>query len=323
MKIKVGIIGAGYMGSAHARVYSEIKEVDLIGICDSNPERKILPEKYGCQFFSDPEGMLKKDLDLVSICTPTSTHREIALKALEEGKHVFIEKPIALNHNDGKEIVKKAAKMSRLLGVGFLERFNSAIKSLKREIDLSQIYSTISLRFGPGTPRIKDIGVLLDLGSHEIDILNYLTKTRPSLIKTYISKNSRGEHEDYAFVSLKYGHIHTHIETSWLPKYKLRKFFLYGNDRFYVLDYMQQKVKFSRAPPKISIESEGWEDFLWASRLVEEEISSSPKEPLKLELEYFVKSIQKGEILDPICNGYEALEVLRIIEEALKGSVHR
>ena len=316
MKLKVGIIGAGYMGSAHARVYSEIKEADLIGICDFNPEKKSLSEKYGCQFFSDFEDILKMDIDLFSICTPTSTHPRIALKALEEGKHVLIEKPLALNPREGEEIIKKAIKTGRLVGVGFLERFNPAIRRLKESVDFSQIYSTISLRFGPGTPRIKDIGVLLDLGSHEIDILNYLTQTRPDILYTYILHNSNGEHEDYAYVSLKYGHTHAHIETSWIPKYKLRNLILYGNKKFYVLDYMQQKLTSCRAPPKVNLEGGSWEDFLWASRLVEEDVSSQPEEPLKLELKCFIKSVKKGEILDPLCNGHEALEVLRVIQKA-------
>ena len=316
MKLKVGIIGAGYMGSAHARVYSEIKEVDLIGICDFDPDKKSLSGKYGCQFFSDFEDILKKDIDVFSICTPTSTHPKIALKALEEGKHVLIEKPLALNPREGEEIIKKATKTGRLAGVGFLERFNPAIRRLKESVDFSQIYSTISLRFGPGTPRIKDIGVLLDLGSHEIDILNYLIQTRPDIIYTYMLHNSNGEHEDYAYVSLKYGHIHAHIETSWIPKYKLRNLILYGNEKFYILDYMQQKLKSYRAPPKVNVESGSWEDFLWASRLVEEDVSSPPEEPLKLELKCFIKSVKKGEILDPLCNGYEALEVLEVIQKA-------
>lgn len=316
MKLKVGIIGAGYMGSAHARVYSKIKEANLIGICDFNSKKKSLSKKYGCDFFSNFEDILKKDIDLFSICTPTSTHRGIALKALEEGKHVLIEKPLALNHYEGEEIIKKATKMGSLVGVGFLERFNPGIRRLKEFVDLSQVYSTISLRLGPGTPRMKDIGVLLDLGSHEIDILNYLTQTRPDVIYTHILHNSNDEHEDYAYVSLKYGHIHAHIETSWIPKYKLRNLILYGNEKFYVLDYMQQKLKFYKAPPKVNIESESWQDFLWASRLVEEDVSLRPEEPLRLELKCFIKSVKKGEIVDPLCNGYEALEVLRVIQKA-------
>lgn len=317
MRLKVGIIGSGYMGSAHARVYSEIKEADLIGICDFDPNKKSLSEKYGCQFFSDFEDMLKKDIDIFSICTPNSTHPRIALKALEEGKHVLIEKPLALNPSEGEKIIKKARKVGRLVGVGFLERFNPALRKVKESVDFSQIYSTISLRFGPGTPRIRDIGVLLDLGSHEVDILNHLTQTRPDIIYTYMLHNSNSEHEDYAYVSLKYGHIHAHIETSWIPKYKIRNLILYGNEKFYILDYMQQKLKSYRAPPKVNVKGRSWEDFLWASRLVEENISSPPEEPLKLELECFIKSVKKGEILDPLCNGYEALEVLRVIKKAL------
>lgn len=315
MKLKVGVIGLGFMGSAHARVYNQLRECKLIGICDTNPVKKYLAEKYRCRFFEKFTDLLEEELDAVSICTPTSTHGEITLEAMEKNKHVLIEKPLTTDVKNAKKIIKKTKKCG-LLAVGYIERFNPVVNKLREIVDLSHIYSTISLRFGPGSPRKRDVGVLLDLGSHEIDILRYLTKNEPEVLYAFFSSNSSSNLEDYAYVSLRYGHLHSHIETSWLPNYKLRFINLYGNKKFYSLNYAQQKIRCYRAPPEVNIDFGSWEDMLWLSRNVVEDISAPAAEPLKLELKCFIKSVRKGEVLDPLCSGQEALEVLRVIEKS-------
>ncbi len=314
MKVKVGVVGLGFMGSAHARVYSKLKDCELVAICDSNPEKKQIAKAYNCKFFEDSEEFLGENLDAVSVCTPTSLHRDVVIDALENGKHVLVEKPFADSLRNGEEIVKKAATMDRLLAVGYIERFNSAVSKLKEVVDFSQIYSTVSMRFGPFPPRTKYSGVFLDLASHEIDILNYLTGIQPEVLYSHFSSRSDDVFEDYAYISLKYGHIHSHIEASWLPNYKLRLSHLYGNERFYALNYAQQKLSSFRAPPKAKIEHGSWNDILWLSRHVEEDIPISANEPLLLELQCFIDSIKNNEVLDPLCNTQEALQVLKVTD---------
>jgi UDP-N-acetylglucosamine 3-dehydrogenase len=316
MKVKVGVVGLGFMGSAHARVYSKLKECELVGICDSNPEKKQLAKAYNCRFCEDIEEFLGENLDAVSVCTPTSMHRDAVIEALENGKHVLVEKPFADTIRSGEEMTKKAAKMDRLLAVGYIERFNSAVGKLRELVDFSQIYSTVSMRFGPFPPRTKYSGVFLDLASHEIDILNYLTGTQPEVLYTYFSNRSNDSFEDYAYISLKYGHMHSHIEASWLPNYKLRLIHLYGNESFYTLNYAQQKLRAYRAPPKARIEHGSWDDILWLSRHVEEEIPVASSEPLVMELQCFIDSVKRNEVLDPLCNTHDALQVLEVAESA-------
>jgi UDP-N-acetylglucosamine 3-dehydrogenase len=316
MKVKVGVVGLGFMGSAHARVYSKLKECELVGICDSNSDKKHLAKAYNCKFFEDSEEFLGENLDAVSVCTPTSMHKDVVIDALEKGKHVLVEKPFADTLRNGEKMMKKAARMDKLLAVGYIERFNSAVSKLKELIDFSQIYSTVSMRFGPFPPRTKYSGVFLDLASHEIDILNYLTKTQPEVLYSHFSSRSNNSFEDYAYISLKYGHIHSHIEASWLPNYKLRLIHLYGNERFYTLNYAQQKLKSYRAPPKAKIEHGSWDDILWLSRHVEEDIPVSSNEPLLMELQYFIESVKRNEVLDPLCNTQEALQVLEVTDSA-------
>ena len=316
MKVKVGVVGLGFMGSAHARVYSNLKDCELVGICDSNLDKKHLAKAYNCKFFENSEEFLEENLDAVSVCTPTSMHKDVVIDALEKGKHVLVEKPFSDSLRNGEEMVRKAANMDRLLAVGYIERFNSAVGKLKELVDFSQIYSTVSMRFGPFPPRMKYSGVFLDLASHEIDILNYLTKIQPEVLYAHFSSRSNNGFEDYAYISLKYGHMHSHIEASWLPNYKLRLIHLYGNKKFYTLNYAQQKLKSYRAPPEAKIEHGSWDDILWLSRHVEEEIAVSSSEPLLMELKCFIESVKRNEVLDPLCTTQEALQVLEIAESA-------
>jgi UDP-N-acetylglucosamine 3-dehydrogenase len=314
--IKVGVVGLGFMGSAHARVYNQLKECELVAICDSNREKKQLAKMYNCRFYEDFKNFLREDLDAISVCTPTSMHNDVVVEALENGSDVLVEKPLANNLRNGEKMVEKATKTKRLLVVGYIERFNPAVSKLKEAVDISQVYSTVSVRFGPFPPRIKDIGVFLDLASHEIDLLNYLTKTQPKVLYAHVSSNSNSSFEDYAYISLKYGHMHSHIETSWLPTYKLRLIQLYGNNNFYILNYAQQNLKSYRAPPQAKIEYGSWKDILWLTRNVEEDIPVSSAEPLEEELKCFIESVKKNKVLEPLCNMRDGLQILRIAEIA-------
>lgn len=302
------------MGLAHARVYKKLKDCELVAICDSNPGKRQLGEDYNCKFCADFEDLLDMNLDAVSVCTPTSLHRDVVIAALEKGKHVLVEKPFADSLRKGEDLLKKAAAVDRLLAVGYIERFNSAVRKLKEIADFSQIYSTVSVRFGPFPPRTKYSGVFLDLASHEIDILNYLVGIQPEVLYSHFSSKLNNGFEDYAYISLRYGHIHSHIEASWLPTYKLRLIHLYGNETFYSLNYAQQKLKAFRAPPKVKIENGCWDDILWLSRHVEEDISVSASEPLLMELQCFIDSVKKNELLDPLCSPQEAIKVLKVAD---------
>jgi len=320
MKVKVGVVGLGFMGSAHARVYKKLNNCELVAICDSDPTKKQVADSYGCSFCADLNQFLKQDLDAVSVCTPTSMHHDVVTTVLEKGKHVLVEKPFADSLTKGESLVKKAAESDKLLGVGYIERFNSAVRELKKILDCSKIFSTVSMRFGPFPPRTKYSGVFLDLASHEIDLLNYLFNKVPEILYTDFSSKINSNFEDYAYISLKYGHIHSHIEASWLPNYKVRQISLYANERFYSLNYAQQKLKMYRAPPKAKIVTGNWEDILWLSRHINEEIPVSVGEPLLMELQCFVDSVKQNDLLEPLCTPQEALNVLKIIDCAFRHS---
>ena len=316
MKIRVGVIGLGFMGSAHARVYSGLDECELVALCEKDPSRAALAKVYNCDSYVDLERFLRIDLDAVSICTPTSTHKDIVLRALEAGKHVLVEKPLARNMKEGVNMIDKSTRSGCLLVTGYLERFNPAVQELKRTVDLSLLHSAVAFRYGPMPPAAIDSGVLLDLATHEIDVLNYLMEMHPKVLYSYLSNNGKaGEFEDYAFFSMAYGGLHSHVEASWLPSYKIRNLFLHGPDAFYMVDYAQQTLKVSRAPPRAKIHSGSWKDILRLSRNEQEEIPLRMAEPLELELRRFVESVRKGKVLRPLCTGQEGLEVLDVVEK--------
>jgi UDP-N-acetylglucosamine 3-dehydrogenase len=272
---------------------------------------------YGCGFCDSAEEFFQQDLDAVSVCTPTALHRDIVLQALDAGKHVLVEKPFADSLAQGEEMANKAAKFDCLMAVGYIERFNAAVAKLKDVVDFSQVYSTVSMRFGPFPPRTKYSGVFLDLACHEIDILNYLTQAEPEVLYTHFSNKTDNDFEDYAYISLKYGHIHSHIEVSWLPNYKLRMINLYGNEKFYGLNYAQQKLTEYQGPPKAQIQNGSWNDILWLSRHMHEEIPVTVSEPLVAELQCFVDSVKKNEIIEPLCTPEDAMKVLKVTDSAL------
>ena len=147
MTVKVGVIGLGFMGSAHARVYKKLRNSQLIAICDSDPQKKQVAEDYSCNFYVDLKEFFKEDLDAVSVCTPTSMHKEVVISTLENGLHALVEKPFSDSLQNGKKMIRKAEKTGRLLAVGYIERFNSAVRKLSKVVNFSNIFSTVSMRF--------------------------------------------------------------------------------------------------------------------------------------------------------------------------------
>ncbi len=305
------------MGAAHLRLFANMAKCQVVGACDIDRSKRAIADKYSIQFFESPGELLGNDLEAISICTPPSQHFLIAMAALEKGLDVLVEKPLASNIVDGEALVKRARKTGRLLTVGYLERFNPAITRALESTALDEIYSTVSYRLGPMPPQVRDIGVLFDLATHEIDTLLYIFGREPEVTYCYTRNLQNNSHEDYARLSLSFGDVHSHIETSWLPSYKLRTLWMYGTRNFYSIDYALQRVSEFRSPPKFTIESGNWLDTLWLSRNIERELVVEEKEPLSLELEAFLKSIEKGSLLKPLCTAEEALIVLKIAKQAL------
>ena len=260
--IRVGVIGVGSMGQNHVRVLFHSEEAKLVAVADAHEEalRKVA-EKYKVTGYADyKEMLLREDLDAVTIAVPTSLHKEVALAALSQGKHVLLEKPIAASEEDGKEIIKAAEEQKVTLMIGHIERFNPAIAELKRRLLLGQlgdIYKIDVQRIGPFPHRVTDVGVIIDLSVHDLDIISYLTGAEP--IHLYAEKQQRlhPTQEDLVTALVKYDNgMLAVLNINYLSPTKIRQLQIFGKKGMFSVDYLNQELYFYE---NTSFSSDTWE----------------------------------------------------------------
>ncbi len=320
--MKVGVIGAGSMGRNHARIYSEMPGVDLVGIADPDEDAgREVARRCGCKHFPDHRDFIKQEsLDAVSVCVPTSMHYKVAKDVIGSGVNLLIEKPITKNLKHAEEIVSMAKKAGVKLAVGHIERFNPAVQRLKKLIDdgkLGDITSILARRVGLFPPRIKDANVIIDIAVHDIDVFNYLTGKDPVKISASAGKALVNDREDYADIFLKYNGTNGIIEVNWITPVKIRVLNVTGTKGYAELNYITQDLVMYESIYKKTYDKFG--DFVVKFGEPRKRLQKVGKEePLKLELENFVNAVKKGE--EPLVTGEDGLNVLRIATEIMKGA---
>lgn len=300
-KIRVGVIGAGAMGKHHARIYSEMQEAELVGVADINERAAAeAATEYNTEAFTDCEHLLKDDLDAVSIAVPTSQHKAIALKAASHGVHMLVEKPIAESLESADAIINAARRKNLKLMVGHIERFNPAILKLKELIrtdELGQIISISCRRVGPFPPRIRDVGIIIDLAVHDIDAISYLYGKRALNVYS-IAGNNFHVKEDHASILLQYENKRSGmVETNWLTPHKIRTITITATEGVAYADYIEQSLE------------------IWKEGEVRE-VQIEKREPLKNELELFLRFIRNDE--EPSPSGEEGKYALEVALSAIK-----
>jgi len=303
-RVKVGVIGVGAIGSNHARILSELKDVQLVAVCDIQEETaRAIAERWHCDYYVDNEEFLSNSgVDAVIIATPTVTHKDIALLALEGDKHLLVEKPLASTVEEARTICSKASSKDLILTVGFTERFNPAVIEAKRLLKRGRIGHPILLvarRVSLWPKRVGDVGVVIDLAIHDIDIARYFFEKDP--LDVYACVGSlRHSFEDYANILLRYDNGETaFIETNWLTPHKVRTLTITGSEGLISLDYISQKIEVENKSELVS------------PRLTYEE-------PLKIELRHFISCIENEN--EPLVDGKDGLRALQIAELALESS---
>lgn len=304
--LKVGVIGAGSMGRHHVRVYSELENCELVGVSDPNPEKQELAQQYGAQFFSDHRALLDQRPDLVTIAAPTSHHYALACEALDAGCHLLVEKPITDNLETAADLIARAKAAGKTIAVGHIERFNPAVSELKQMIDsgeLGEVLTVNALRVGPYHGRILDTGIVLDLGTHDVDLTSYLLDARADTV--YATAIQRlHNHEDHAVLHLEFpGSKVGVIETSWLAPYRARNVFIVGTKHFALCDLVNQLILV-------------YEDNPEGGNLLAGLRSVPRGEPLKRELESVVASIIEG--TPPVSTAEDSAYALRVCLAALR-----
>ena len=253
--LRAAVIGAGTMGRNHARVWDEsVPGVELVGVAD--PDRDAATRAtHGRQArpYADAAELLERERpDLVSVATPTSQHLETTLAALAAGAHVLVEKPIAATRDEAERMIAAAAAAGRLLTVGHIERFNPAIRELRRRLaagELGRIYKIHATRLGPFPARIRDVGVVVDLAPHDLDVMRYLLDSDPVRLYAETERRIHIDHEDLfvGFVKFANGAIGL-LDINWLTPTKRRILTVTGERGMYVADYLAQDLVFYANP---------------------------------------------------------------------------
>jgi predicted dehydrogenase len=221
------------MGSNHARVFAGLPGTELVGVAD--PDRKqadFVARTLGCIAVDDVSELLDRDVDAITIAAPTHLHRNIALSCIARGIHVMVEKPIASSIEEGREIINAARRAGVVLMVGHVERFNPAVEAIKEAIRGEDILSIAITRVGPFPPRMSNVGVVIDLAVHDIDLIRWFTDSDIVEVQPQLS-SALAEREDIALLQFRTASgVLAHINTNWLTPFKARNVTVAGDGMF-------------------------------------------------------------------------------------------
>jgi UDP-N-acetylglucosamine 3-dehydrogenase len=313
--LRIGVIGLGSMGKNHARVCSEIEDINLVGVSEIDQSvLKKISERLYTKAYSDYKKLIP-DIDCAIISTPTSTHYKIAMDLLDAGKHVLIEKPISDNIKKADALVKKAEKERLVLAVGHIEKHNPAVKFVKKGLekgDFGEPITIYSKRVSNFTGRIKDVGVLFDFGVHDVDVMRYLVGEIKSVYAKAGKFNKEIKYEDYANVILNFENgICGIMEVNWLTPVKIRKLCLTCSCNFVEADYIDQSVTISSSTFNKINEMDLY--HIPISYNINR-VSLEKKEPLRNEIEDFINAVKHNK--KPLATGEDGLITLKICNAA-------
>ncbi|MCW4048739.1 MAG: Gfo/Idh/MocA family oxidoreductase [Candidatus Bathyarchaeota archaeon] len=299
--LNVGVIGCGVWGRHHARVFRQIPFTNLHTVSDIDEKRvKEIAKLYGSGFTCDPDKIIEDpEIELVSICTPTVTHAELGLRALEAGKHVLVEKPMTDTLAEARGLMDMAERKGVKFTVGFVERFNPAVSKaleLVNEGAIGDVILAHTRRVSRHPLRIGDVGVIKDLAIHDIDIICQLFPNGPEKVFCTAGSLAHG-FEDYANISLRYrGDRNAFIETNWLTPRVIRNLSITGSEGIITVQYRTQEVTLENNEKLV-------QPFL------------RYEEPLYKELESFSRSVIED--TSPVVSGMDGYRALKICTVAL------
>ena len=322
--IRVGLAGLGSMGRNHLRILSSISGASLVAVADPVVEM-VAAATAGSQVrgFDDPLEMIASaDLDAVVIAAPTTAHVDLAHAAIERGLAVLVEKPLAASVADARGIVDAAALAGIPVQVGHVERFNPAVLELGRLLEagwLSTVYAIVSRRAGPFPARIRDVGVTVDLATHDVDILSWIAGERPIRVYAEVAQRLHATHEDLLFGLLHFPSGATGmLDVNWLTPAKRRQLSVIGEEGMFELDYLTQRLTFTRtdiAHPK---------PIRGFAQTFTGDIAELPvvnAEPLAAEIDAFLGVVRSGG--RPVVSGEDGLWAVIIANALLEAAAER
>jgi predicted dehydrogenase len=317
--VNVGVIGMGYWGPNILRNFRAIDGANVIAVCDKNPEvfKRIASLMSGIRVETDPEKLiLSPDVDAVAIVTPVSTHYALSKMALENGKHVFVEKPLTLKSSQAEELIELAEGKRLKLMDDHTFIFTGAVKKIKQLIEhgeVGSIYYYDSVRVNLGLFQ-HDVNVIWDLAPHDFSIMSYLIKDDPVAISAWGSSHVNVR-EDIAYITVHYStNIIAHVSVNWLSPVKVRTTLIGGEKKMLVWNDLNADEKIKIYDKGVEVKNtEGIYDLLinyrtgdmWAPKV-------DQVEALRHECIHFIECIEKGNV--PINDGQCGLTVVKMLE---------
>jgi len=298
-KLKVAVIGTGALGSIHAKIYSSLKNVELVGVCDTSTKKLAeISKELNVEGFRDYSKLIGR-IDAASIAVPTKAHYAISKDLLNAGIHLLIEKPITQTVREADGLLAIAKSKNLTLAVGHVERFNAAIEAIlkiKGDIKFVECH-----RLGPFSPRVKDVGVVLDLMIHDIDILLWLIRSPIKTIEA-VGVNVLTKHEDIANARIIFtnGAV-CNITASRITANAVRKIRMFQPNAYISLDYIKQDAIIYKKR---------------FGKILSQEIDIKKEQPLQKELASFLECISSGR--KPLASGEEGRQALSVALEILK-----
>jgi UDP-N-acetylglucosamine 3-dehydrogenase len=304
-KLGTAVVGTGFWGKNHARVYKDLQETDLLAVCDLDAARaKAVADQFGAKPYTNVRRMLQnEEIKAVSVCTWSTSLARVAIEAVKAGKHVLVEKPMAASVKQAERLVDEAKRKRVHLTVGFLMRFIPGLQQMKKAVEektIGELVSASAKRVSQWPERIGDVGVVKDTAIHDIDVMLYLFNEDPIAVYAKTGSMRHKKFEDYAQIMLTFEKGKTaFIESNWLTPYKTRILTATGSEAIMNLDYITQELRIEDARETV-------------------QPRYPTTEPLKLELRHFANCVLGKE--KPLITGLDGLRALRIAEAALKSS---
>jgi len=299
-KLRVGVIGVGYLGSIHAAIYSRMDNVELVAVCDVDTGRAAeIAEKNGCTPCHD-YSQLVGELDAVSIVVPTSLHRQVAEPFLAAGVHTLLEKPVASNVEDAQAIVDCADQSGAILQIGHIERFNAGVMELATRVWDPRFIEVH--RLGVFVERATDVDVITDLMIHDIDIVLTLVKSNIKNVSA-VGSPVVTDHVDIANARLEFenGAV-ANVTASRVSAKKFRRIRVFCPDQYIGLDFDAQKLDV--------VTTRDAANGAKFPEIVADQVAVEKRPPLDAELDHFVETVQsRGQ---PLVSGAEGVEALRV-----------
>lgn len=324
--VKIAVIGVGHLGKNHARVLRELPSAELVAVVDSREKvAKEIAERFHCEALTDYRA-LKGRVDAATVVVPTRYHYPVASWLFENGIHALVEKPMAYTVDECRKLIDMAKKHKRLLQVGHIERFNPALTSIRNS--MKTVAFIEADRLSPYPFRSTDVGVVMDVMIHDLDIVLSIANSPVEDIRAVCTPVLSKRFEDIASARLtfKNGAV-ANITASRISDKSVRKMRIFCADSYLNLDFAAKQAWIYKKTPKLDeanfhVENldvsniDNLMQFVFNDLIRVEQVVIGEEEPLKEELRAFVKSIQNGE--RPVVGGEEGLAAIQLAHDILR-----